>query len=90
MNKTIAACKKSSLNPKDKEKLTKAGYLVIESDNPSAAVWFHKEPEPKPVLKSTICIECGCRIYLTEDQYDQRKAYKKTFYCINGHDQVFK
>jgi hypothetical protein len=40
-------------------------------------------------MKDINCCECGVRIYFEDDYYDTLKNTKKTFYCLNGHSQVF-
>lgn len=86
MDKQIIVVKPNSLSPKDKEKLTKAGNIVIECEKGSEIIY-------RPFVESqyvyTNCSRCGERIYLLKERLDALKSGKWTFYCSYGHGQSY-
>lgn len=40
-------------------------------------------------MKELKCTECGTTIFLDDQTYERRLDDGKTFYCINGHGQIF-
>jgi hypothetical protein len=88
MEKQIIIVKPKSLSPKDKEKLTKAGNIVIEHEN-SENVIFKKNSEVFEIVY-TNCYKCGERIYLTTERLSALKFSKSSFFCSHGHSQAYK
>lgn len=89
MDRQIIIVKPKSISSKDKEKLTKAGNIVITANSPYDVTI--KEP-PAETLEFTYtnCYTCGDRIYITKERMSALKQNKKTFYCSQGHPQVYK
>lgn len=88
MEKQIIIIKPKSLSSKDKEKLTKAGNVVIEHEK-SFEINYHN-PISTEVVVFDNCSTCGERIYMTQDKLISLKKYKSSFYCNNGHHQSYK
>lgn len=87
MEKKLIIVKPNTLSPKDKEKLTKKDYIVIEHPLPSE---FKVLPSQDVVTYKTInCASCGDRIYLTEERLKALKENNYSFYCPQGHQQWF-
>ena len=88
MEKKLIIVKPGTLKPKDKEKLTKAGNIVIEHPEPYTGVIIKDQ---KDVVEYQIinCIVCGDRIYLTKERKSALLASKKSFYCPQGHSQSY-
>jgi hypothetical protein len=40
-------------------------------------------------MKELTCATCSVKIYLPDDVYASRLSDGKSFYCVNGHSQVF-
>ena len=91
MSKQIIVVKPKSLSPKDKEKLTKAGNIVIEQAELSGMIRFYPT-QGEEIVKYlyTNCCVCGDRIYVTEERLCALKEKKETFSCPQGHKQNFK
>ena len=91
MNKQIIVVKPKSLSPKDKEKLTKAGNIVIEQAELSGMIRFYPTQSEESVkYVYTNCCVCGDRIYVTEARLFALKEKKETFSCPQSHKQNFK
>lgn len=82
-NKQIIVVKPKSLSPKDKEKLTKAGNIVIEHEKADEVV-FKIAPEAIPYVFIN-CAGCGDRVYLTQERLDALMLSGNDFYCNRGH-----
>lgn len=82
--KNIITIKPKSLSPKDKEKLTKAGNIVIESETP-----LKIENTSTVEIVYINCASCGERIYMAEDKLNYFKVKGDSFYCTHGHAQGF-
>jgi hypothetical protein len=87
MSKQIIIVKPKTLSPKDKEKLTKDGNVVIEHPN-AAEVVFRQVVEQLPYVV-TNCATCGERIYMLSERVAVLRTNKKNFYCSQGHCQSF-
>lgn len=87
MERQIIVVKPKTLSPKDKEKLTKAGNLVIEHEK-AHEISYHAEGELLK-MEYTNCSVCGDRIYFTEERHEALKTGKKSFYCPQGHGQSY-
>lgn len=87
MSIQIMVVKPRSLSAKDKEKLTKAGNMVIEHPSPGDIVY--KAPEEHLPYVFTNCASCGDRIYMLRERLTALRANKKTFWCSQGHGQNF-
>lgn len=91
--KQIIAIKPGTLSPKDKEKLTKAGNIVIEHPHPSEIVYKHPDPPTPEVLKIelvfTTCYTCGDRVFMPKERLEKLRNNGKAFYCSLGHQTVF-
>lgn len=88
MEKQIIVIKPKSLSAKDKEKLTKAGNIVIEHQNPHEMV-YRMQHTPIPFIY-ILCANCGDRIYMTEERKETLMKNKYQFFCTHGHKQSFK
>lgn len=88
MEKQIIVIKPKSLSPKDKEKLTKAGNIVIEHES-SHQILF-KQQIAETEYTYTCCYSCGQRVYMTTEQLNAFKNNKRGFSCIHGHSTIFK
>lgn len=82
MEKQIVIIKPKSLSSKDKEKLTKAGKIVIEGD--SYNIQFKENAD---IIKHVYCNcgQCGDRIYMPEERYKILLTGCSEFYCTRGH-----
>ena len=82
---------RTDVSAKDKEKLTKEGYLVIVSDRTDAV---HPAPQPEIRLDTsmtfTTCISCAERIYMSKERVANLRLHKNSFYCSQGHSQFYK
>jgi hypothetical protein len=87
MSKQIIIVKPKSLSPKDKEKLTKAGHVVIEHEDSSQVV-FKAIPEPLPYVFIN-CSSCGDRMYMTSERFETLKKNGLAFYCTHGHESRY-
>lgn len=88
MENNIIVVKPNSLKSKDKEKLTKAGNIVIELQELHTGINIISN-EIRIKYEFTCCYSCGERIYLTEERHKALKVSKKIFYCSFGHSQSF-
>ena len=87
MEKQIIVVKPKSLSPKDKEKLTKAGNIVIEHDK-AHEITFHPHMESME-YNFVNCGSCGDRIYLLKERLTALKNSHRVFYCSQGHSMSF-
>lgn len=85
--KTIIAIKPDTLSAKDKEKLTKAGYIVITHPDPYMGIVF--KDMNKTEYEHINCYKCGERIYLLPERLSALKSNRVTFFCSQGHSQSF-
>lgn len=83
--KTILIIKPGTIS-KEQIKSLLPEVVVIEHAEPDSLIWKTENP----VLQSCVCMQCGERIYMTEDRHSQLKVYKKAFYCTQGHSQSYK
>jgi hypothetical protein len=85
--------KPKSLSPKDKEKLTKKGFTVIETDYPGSGFTMDKQSTQFDAVAHryifTLCNTCGERIYRREEHQEVLLKNAKYFYCVNGHSQYY-
>jgi hypothetical protein len=88
MEKEIIIIKPKTLSPKDKEKLTKSGKVVVEHPFPEEVVFKKSIPETVEYIY-TNCYRCGERIYLLKERLDALKESKSGFYCSHGHCQSY-
>jgi hypothetical protein len=88
MNKELIIVRPGTLSAKDKEKLTKAGKLVIEHENPTSIIYRSNLVEQEYVF--TNCHRCGERIYVLKERLTALIEAKNTFYCSHGHSQQYK
>lgn len=86
--KQIIVIKPKSLSSKDKEKLTKAGNIVIEHDKPSE-IHYHNIHESNDSYVYVNCYLCGDRVYVLSERLAALKSKKGTFYCSRGHSQAY-
>lgn len=87
MEKQIIIIKPKSLSPKDKEKLTKAGNIVIEHDK-SYEITFRPHQNTDEYVY-TNCSSCGERVYLLSERLRALKTGKSRFYCSHGHEMRY-
>lgn len=87
--KQIIVVKPGTLKPKDKEKLSKDGNIVIEHPEPHGGLAF-KNFEEAPPMTFTNCYTCGERIHMTNERNLALITSKVAFYCSHGHRQVYK
>lgn len=82
MEKKIIIIKPKSLSLKDKEKLTKAGNIVIEHENTSEIVFKNSQSDEYVYVN---CSTCGDRIYMLTERVSSLRSGGKDFYCSRGH-----
>ncbi len=87
MEKQIIIVKPKSLSPKDKEKLTKAGNIVIEHEDSTKIVF--KPLAESQVLTFLNCAHCGERIYMNQERETVLRKNGVDFYCSQGHTNIF-
>lgn len=85
--KIIIAVKPDTLSSKDKEKLSKAGFIVITHPEPDLGIVF-KEIN-KQDYEHINCYKCGERIYLLPERLSALKKNGITFFCSQGHLQSY-
>lgn len=88
MEKQIIIVKPKTLSPKDKEKLTKAGNIVIEHEK-AHEINYHNGADSLE-FTYTNCYSCGDRIYVTKERMTVLRNSKERFYCPQGHGQAYK
>lgn len=86
--KQVVIVKPGTLKPKDKEKLYKAGNIVIEHEKP-LEVTFKTLNEQADNYVFSNCSSCGERIYVLSERLSALKSGKKLFYCSHGHSQHY-
>lgn len=87
MDKQIIIIKPKSLSSKDKEKLTKAGNIVVETNNPNDVIF--KTTFDATVWTYLNCANCGERMYMTTEREVSLRKSSESFYCTHGHSNVF-
>jgi len=87
MSKQIIVVKPKTLSTFDKAKLTKEGNIVIEHPNPGEIIYRQQE-EHLPYIHLN-CAACGERIYMLKEREDKLRQNGYTFYCTQGHENVF-
>ena len=93
MSKHIAIVKPGTLKSKDKEKLSKNGFIVIEtSETYNVQIKEISEESKNESFKLVFdpCVSCGERIYMPQERLDALKKSRQSFYCTRGHSQSFK
>jgi len=88
MESRIVVIKPKSLTPKDKFKLSKKGFTVIECADHIGGLNF-KEQSETIKYEFINCANCGERIYMTIERVAVLRVNKRTFYCAQGHLQSF-
>jgi hypothetical protein len=86
MDKQIIIVKPGSLSEQDKEKLSKAGNVVIEHKE---ALEITFRPFSSQEYVFTNCNRCGERIYLLKERLSALQSGKAVFYCSHGHSQAY-
>lgn len=89
MIKQLIVVKPGTLSAKDKEKITKAGHVVIEHPEPHVIQYKNFEQEEYLPYIYCNCYKCGERIYLLKERDAQLRRTKNSFFCSQGHSQAF-
>lgn len=87
MEQKIIIVKPGTLKAKDKEKLTKAGNVVVEHPEPYTVKFLEKSNGD--TLTYTNCYTCGERIYMLSERLKALTASKVGYYCSHGHSSKF-
>lgn len=84
----IIYSKTGNLTISEKKKLEKLGKSVIVVKELSS-IKTEKQLFNFDEYVFDNCYSCGDRIYLTKSRMEALKKSKKTFYCPQGHNQVY-
>lgn len=85
----LIVVKPKTLSLKEKTKLEKLGFIVVEHNDPDSFKYKLPTIEPSEQYVYTNCYTCGCRIYLLKEQLAALKNNYHTFYCYLGHNQAY-
>lgn len=88
MEKQIIVIKSGSLKPEDKEKLTKAGNIVVEHEK-YFEIYFKSFPENNDHYDFVNCASCGDRIYLLSERLASLQKGYESFYCSRMHKNFY-
>ncbi len=88
--KNLIIVKPGTLKSTDKQKLTKAGNIVIEHPDPHYGISQKVIDDCGDKYIYTNCYSCGDRIYMLSERLKAIQVSKTTFYCNRGHSQVYK
>lgn len=87
--KNLIIVKPGTLKPSDKQKLTKAGNIVIEHPEPHTGIAQKNIEGSNDFYKHENCVRCGERVYMLSERIEALKKNKGSFYCSHGHCQSF-
>ena len=93
-NKKIVLTKPGNLDAKSKEKLTKAGNLVIEVKQ-FCDIEFRQPAQINNSVKVELefitvrCCVCGMPVFIESELNKRFLVNKKIFYCVTGHSNVY-
>lgn len=88
MQNQIIVIKPKSLSAKDKYKLSKKGYTVIECADHVGGLQFKQQKETVE-YEILNCANCGERMHITVERVAALRKSGRSFYCSHGHGQSF-